>query len=116
MKPEETIDKVGIVVKKSLVKEVKQRLERKSWHGVHPSNIPVEERKRIIPRKMFVKKKFTASGAFDKVKSRLVAEGHRLDARLYKDKTSAPQLFSIATFAHVEGRAVRQLWMYLVHI
>jgi len=98
MKPEETIDKVGIVVKKSLVKEVKQRLERKSWHGVHPSNIPVEERKRIIPRKMFVKEKFTASGAFDKVKSRLVAEGHRLDARLYKDKTSAPTVSKCCVF------------------
>ena len=60
---------------------------------------------------MFVKEKFTASGAFDKIKSRLVAGGHRQDARLYKDKASAPTVstccvFAIATLAHVEGRAV----------
>jgi len=111
MTPEQAIDKLGIIGKRSVAKEVKQLLERKSWYGVHLSNIPEAERKRIIPCKMFVKEKFTASGAFDKIKSRLVAGGHRQDARLYKDKASAPTVstccvFAIATLAHVEGRAV----------
>ena len=40
-----------------------------------------------------------------------MAGGHRQDARLYKDKTSAPTVstccvFAVATLAHVEGRAV----------
>eukprot|EP01042_Synura_sphagnicola_P036465 gene36465-biopygen6423 len=61
MTPEQAIDKLGIVGKRSVVKEVKQLLERKSWHGVHLSNTSEEERKRIIPCKMFVKEKFEAS-------------------------------------------------------
>jgi len=60
---------------------------------------------------MFVKGKFTASGAFAKVKSRLVAGRHRQDARLNKDNTSAPTastccVFAVAAVAHIEGRAV----------
>eukprot|EP01042_Synura_sphagnicola_P036522 gene36522-biopygen8500 len=54
MTPEQAIDKLGIIGKRSVVKEVKQLLERKSWHGVHPSKIPEAERKKIIPCKMFV--------------------------------------------------------------
>eukprot|EP01042_Synura_sphagnicola_P036671 gene36671-biopygen16976 len=49
MTPEQAIDKLGIVGKRSVVKEVKQLLERKSWHGVNLSDIPEAERKRIIP-------------------------------------------------------------------
>eukprot|EP01042_Synura_sphagnicola_P000594 gene594-biopygen636 len=85
MKPEQTINKLGIVGKGSVVKEVKQLLERKSWQGVHISKIPKEEPMRIsIPCKMLVKEKFTASGAFDTIKYRLVAGGHRQNAKLYK--------------------------------
>ena len=64
-----------------------------------------------MPTKMFLKEKFKPSGAFDKLKSRLVAEGHRQDRSLYRDKTSSHTVstscvFTIATIAHHERRAV----------
>jgi len=45
------------------------------------------------------------------VKSRLVAGGHRQDARLYKDKTyfptvATPSEFMLATIAQAESRAI----------
>ena len=58
---EQAIDKLGIVCKRSVVKEVTQLLERKSWKRVHLSNIPQEERKRIILGKMQVRERLTRS-------------------------------------------------------
>jgi len=111
MTPEQAVDKLGMRGRLSIVKEIKQLIDRKSWHGVRLSDIAPAERKRIIPCKLFVKEKYTASGDFDKVKSRLVAGGHRQDARVYKDKTSSPTVstccvLAIATIAHTERRAV----------
>ena len=55
-----------------------------------------------MPTKMFLKEKFKPSGAFDKLKSRLVAGGHHQDRSLYRDSC----VFAIATIAHHERRAV----------
>lgn len=111
MTARQAIDKLGNAARKSVVKEIQQLLDRRSWHGVRMSNIPKEERKRIIPCKLFVKEKYSASGDFEKVKSRLVAGGHRQDARLYKDKTcsptvATPSVFMLATIAQAESRAI----------
>ena len=96
---EQAIDKLGIVCKRSVVKEVKATGEKVMAWG---SSLQYSGRREqeIIPCKMFVKEKFTANGAFDKIKSRLVAGGYRLDASLYKDKTSVP-LVSTCVFATV---------------
>ena len=64
-----------------------------------------------MPSKLCVKEKFSASGAFEKVKSRLVAGRHRQDPSLYKDITSSTtvctsSVFTIAILGHTEGRAV----------
>lgn len=51
----------------------------------------------VLPAKMFVKVKYTASGTMDKVKSRLVAGGHRQDDDdLYRTSTTV-DLTSILT-------------------
>jgi len=108
---EEAVSRLGKAASVSIVKEVKQLLERKSWHPIMLEDLTQDERKKVIPSKLFVKVKHKPSGAFDKVKSRLVAGGHRQDKSLYKDKTCSPtvstcSVFLIATIAHKEGRAV----------
>ena len=91
--------------------EIKQLLARQSWTPVQKDRLTPAQRRSILPTKMFLKEKFKPSGAFDKLKSRLVAGGHRQDRSLYRDKTSSPTVstscvFTIATIAHYERRAV----------
>ena len=102
-------EKLGRVATESLIAEVKQLMSRNTWHPVHVSELSYSDKKKIIPSKMFVKEKFTARGLFDKVKSRLVAGGHRQDKRLYKDKTSSPTVattcvLTVAVMAHTDKR------------
>jgi len=75
----QAIDNLGNVARKSVVQAIQQLLDRRSWHGVRLSTIPKEERKLIIPCKLFVKKMYSTSGDFEMVKSRLVAGGNRQD-------------------------------------
>ena len=89
---------------------MKQLLEWKSWHPVKISDHSPEERIGIIPSKLFVKENFAASEVFDKLKSRLVAGGHRQDLSLYKDITSSPMVctwsvFNIAILGRTDCRA-----------
>ena len=77
MTSKQAVEKLGIIAERSIVTEIKQLLERKSWHPVKVSDLLLEDRRNIVPSKLCVKEKFSASGAFEKVKSRLVAGGHR---------------------------------------
>jgi hypothetical protein len=47
----------------------------KTFKPVHKATISRENQSRVYPCHMFLKEKFLASGAFDKVKARLVAGG-----------------------------------------
>jgi len=82
MTPKQAVEKLGIIAKRSIIKELKHLLKRKSWHHVKVSDLSLEERRKIILSKLFVIEKFTASGAFEKMKLRLVAGGHREDPSL----------------------------------
>ena len=66
---------------------------------------------KLIPSKMFLKEKFLPNGNFEKLKSRLVAGGHRQDRSLFPDVSSpTPQVssvFTVATIAAKEERKVR---------
>ena len=50
-------------------------VDKKVWHGVHSTNLTSAERKAVIRSSMFLKDKYMASGAFDKLKARLVDGG-----------------------------------------
>ena len=52
------------------------------WHGVDPKKLTYAQRKAILRSSMFLKEKYTASGAFEKLKARLVAGGDRQDKTL----------------------------------
>jgi hypothetical protein len=59
------------------------------WDYVKDSDVPVRHKKLIIPSKMFLKKKYDASGMYLKLKSRLVAGGHRQHEATFS-ATSSP--------------------------
>ena len=111
LSPQEAVTALGTTAKLSMIREIQQLLDRKSWHPVHIGDLNAAERRSIIPSKLFVKIKYKPSGIFDKVKSRLVAGGHRQDRSLYRDKTSSPtvstsSVFLIAAIAQRERRSV----------
>jgi hypothetical protein len=58
-----------------IMAELQQMVNKNVWHGVHSTDLAIAERKAVIRSSMFLKDKYMASGAFDKLKARLVAGG-----------------------------------------
>ena len=94
-------------------KELQQMLNLKVWHGVHVRTLSQPQRSAIIRSTMFLRDKFTASGAWEKFKARLVARGDGQDKTLYDDISSPTaatiSVLSIAAIAANEGRQVMVL-------
>ncbi len=58
-----------------IMAELQQIVDKNVCHGVHSTDLSVAERKAVIRSSMFLKDTYMASGAFDKLKARLVAGG-----------------------------------------
>ncbi len=58
-----------------LMAELQQMLDKKACHRVCTNDLTSNERKAVIRSSIFLNDKFTASGDFDKIKTRLVAGG-----------------------------------------
>ena len=106
----QAIDKLGDDAVDSIVKEIQQLDDRRSFEGVKTEDLTFEERRRIISSSMFLKDKYTADGKFEKLKARLVAGGHQQDRSIY-DESGSPtattaSIFIVASIAAEEGRAV----------
>jgi len=91
----------------SMREELTQLLTQGVWKLIHKSSLSPAEIRKIIPSSMFLKAKHKPDGAFDKLKSRLVAGGHRQDTSMYDDVsspcvnlTSVFTMLSIAAFEH----------------
>ena len=90
--------------------ELQQMLSKDVWEPVCWEYLTEAERKSIIRSSLFLKEKFTASGVFDKLRARLVAEGHMQDRAIYSDveiaspTVSTSSIFLIAAIAAKEGR------------
>jgi Reverse transcriptase (RNA-dependent DNA polymerase) len=107
----EGIETFGYDAISSIVAEVKQIVEGSVFKGVNSARLTADEWRSVIPSMLFLKEKFSSkTGEFIKLKSRLVAGGHRQDKEIYSDN-SAPTVatqtvFMVATLAAAEGRAV----------
>jgi hypothetical protein len=64
---------------------LKQMLDKHVFHGVRTNDLTKTQRSAIIRSSMFLKDKYLASGAFEKLKARLVAGGNQQDKELYGD-------------------------------
>jgi hypothetical protein len=109
--PKRALQDIGQPAVEAIDKELAQMHDKKVWHPVHVSSLSSAERKSIIPSSMFLKEKFLPDGEFDKLKSRIVAGGHRQDRSVHGDDTSSPTvsttaLFALAALGAAENKAV----------
>lgn len=72
--------------------ELKSMLKtQKAMHPVHRKGLSATQLKKVIRSSMFLKEKFNAMGAFEKLKARWVADGSQQDREVYPN-TAAPTL------------------------
>ncbi len=95
---------------KSITLELKQMISKKVWTPIHTRQLTQDQRRSVIRSSMFLKEKYLPSGAFDKLKSRLVAGGDQQDKSLYNDISAATaatsSVFMVAAIAAREKRLV----------
>lgn len=94
----------------SMREELSQLLEQEVWEPVKKADLTPAQLKKIIPSSMFLKAKHKPDGSFDKLKSRLVAGGHRQDTTMY-DNVSSPcvnltSVFTLLSIAAYERRHI----------
>ena len=101
----------GKIATKSIKKELNDILKKSTWIPVKLSKRELLEiADKLIPSKMFLKEKFLPNGNFEKLKSRLVAGGHRQDRSLYPDVSSpTPQVSSVFTVAAIAAKEERKV-------
>jgi hypothetical protein len=93
-------------------KELQQLYDLKTFSPVDPRSLTREEMRGAIRSFLFLKEKFLADGAFEKLKARMVGGGDRQDRNLYPaDEISSPtattsSIFMTAITAAKEGRIV----------
>ena len=96
----------------ALLNEIGGLHDKESWHPVRRRDISKKAGIKIIRSSLFFKEKFLPSGAFDKLKARLVADGSMQERALYTDdQTSSPtaalqSVFTVAALAAKERREV----------
>ena len=103
-----------------ILKKLGQMINKKVWAPVDIQRLPREEKARIIRSSMFFKKKFLASGEFEKLKARLVAGGDQQDKTLYDD-LSAPtvgtsSVFTLLCIAAHDARRVTVIDISVVYL
>ncbi|CAM9111465.1 unnamed protein product, partial [Ectocarpus fasciculatus] len=100
----------GAVAEESILKELRQMLDKGVLRAVREGDLSTEDRRNTIRSLLFLKEKFTPSGAFEKLKARLVANGAQQDREVYDNSSSPtasiPALFMVFAIAAKEGRHV----------
>jgi hypothetical protein len=68
----------------AIKQELNQLVAKQTWIPIKSAKTNRRSKhQNVLPCSMFLKEKFGASGAFDKIKARLVAGGHRTDPNSY---------------------------------
>ena len=94
-----------------ILSELQQHLDTPTWHPVHWRTLTHEQKKNVLRSKVFMKDKYTASGAFDKYKARLVSGGNRQDKEDLYDDQRSPTIATahVMTFAALAAREERKI-------
>ena len=101
---------------KNQVRKIRGHLSRRlhnlrAWKPRHYQALTRAQKRKILRSKLFVKPKYLANGEFEKIKSRLVADGSQQDREEYDNRTSSPtvhtqSVFMVAGIGAQEHRAV----------
>lgn len=96
--------------RRSIMKELQQLVDKEVWEIIDKANLSEKQLRKVIRSSMFLTEKYTASGQFDKLKSRLVAGGDMQDKTLY-DNLSSPTvaqetIMMVLAIAAIEKRKV----------
>jgi hypothetical protein len=106
----QALETFGDAASSSIHSELLNLLRKDVLEPLLWSSLTVQQLRTAIPSKMFLKEKFTSEGAFDKIKSRFVAGGHRQDRSVYEeDEMSSPTVslaavYMLASIGAGEGR------------
>ena len=102
----------GESARKSIRDEIEGIIDREVWEGLHWKDLSAAQRKNILREKVIVQEKRTPTGAFEKIKSRLVVLGNlQKETDLFEDKLTSPTpsihtILIQATRAAAENREV----------
>ena len=102
----------GEVAEESMLNELTKLHRKNTMVPIDPRSLTRQQRRKVITSKMFLKEKFLSTGEFDKLKSRLVAGGHRQDRRQYAEweitspTVSMASVYMISAIAAMEQRRV----------
>lgn len=108
------LDTYGEVAEKSIFLEVEAMEKKKVFTPINHSNLTYKQRKNVIRSFMFLKEKFKPDGTFDKLKSRLTANGKtqdRAEVEQMFGRTSSPtiSMSSIMTLLAIAKKEKRHL-------
>jgi hypothetical protein len=110
MKIEEAMKVKPQEAEQSILKELRSIHDKGTFKPIHIRDLSYQQRKSIIPSKLFLKDKYSPDGTFEKLKSRLVGGGHRQDRTLYEDhERSSPTLSTTGLFT-IAGIAAKRGW------
>ena len=102
----------GESARKSIRDEIEGIIDREVWEGLHWKDLSAAQKKKILREKVIVQEKRTPTGAFEKIKSRLVVLGNlQKETDLFEDKLTSPTpsihtILIQATRAAAENREV----------
>jgi len=85
----------------AMMKEIKQLLDMKVWHGVKFESLTSEQRSKCIPSKGFSINKRDPDGNLIKVKGRLVAGGHKQSFNVLKVSSTICKFESILLLLNI---------------
>ena len=88
MSVKRSLSEYGEVAETAIKKELQQMIDKDVFEFVEPGVLTKSQRKSVIRSSMFMKEKFDPSGAFTKLKARLVAGGDQQDKSIYGDISS----------------------------
>ena len=111
MSVKQALSRLGETAEAAIIKELNMiMVEKEAFEGVHMKDLSYEQRKSVIPSKMFIREKYNALGEHEKTKARLVAGGHRQDRSVFDSVSSGTvstsSVFMVAAIAAVEKRSV----------
>ena len=105
------LEKYGDKGVDAVKEELSQMIDKKVWSYIDYYSLSKQQKKDVIRSMIFLKEKYDSTGAFEKLKARLVAGGH-MQHEMTNEDTSSPTVpteivFTVLAIAASECRHIR---------